>query len=162
LPDLVSPSRDYFIYLLGLLTWLGLIVAAPIMASYPSTEPLSRPIYYMSSWFCHQRPERSLSLLGQPLAVCARCTFMYLGVTISSAVISVLPRNRPRRTYLFIAATPLVIDGTTQLLGLRESDNFLRAVTGLIFGAALAFYIAPEAEETVRQLRARIWKKTHH
>ena len=36
-------------------------------------------------------------------------------------------------------ATPLMFDGTTQLLELRESNNTLRFMTGLMFGLFMLF-----------------------
>ena len=93
------------------------------------------------------------------MAVCARCTFIYLGVLLSSSAFPILGFTRPPRIrYLFVAAAPLVLDAGTQLLGLRESTNIIRAVTGLVFGIALALYVAPEAEETFSQLAVRTRK----
>jgi len=127
-----------------------MIVAAPLLASAEGLRPLSGPVYFIFSWVCHQDPERSLAIKGSPLAVCTRCTFLYLGVLVTSVLYPAIgspPVPRPR--FLFIAAFPLVVDGGTQLLGLRSSTNSLRALTGFLFGLALAFYVAPEAESAV-------------
>jgi hypothetical protein len=47
----------------------------------------------------------------------------------------------PSRWILVAAAVPIAIDGTTQLFGLRESDNTLRIITGAIIGVVLPFYL---------------------
>lgn len=79
--------------------------------------------------------------------MCARCTFLYFGVLVASFLYPILGSPAvPRARFLIIAALPLMIDGGTQLLGLRSSTNPIRALTGLLFGLALAFYVAPEAE----------------
>jgi uncharacterized membrane protein len=84
---------------------------------------------------------------------------MYLGVLVASLAYPLAGwPNRPRVRYLFIAATPLVLDGGTQLLGLRESTNLIRAITGFIFGGAMAFFLAPEAVPTVATLISRLKK----
>jgi uncharacterized membrane protein len=154
--------RLYLIYLVGLVLWVSMIVVAPALASSSGImKPLSRPIYFVFSAICHQKDDRCLHLMGEPFAACSRCTFMYLGVLASSIAYPLLgwPR-RPRVLYLFIAAAPLILDGGTQLIGLRESTNTIRALTGVIFGCAMAFYIAPEAVPTVSLLISRIkkWK----
>jgi uncharacterized membrane protein len=151
--------RLYWIYLVALVLWVSMIVIAPVIASSEVLQPLSRPIYYVFSAICHQENDRCLHLMGEPFAACSRCTFMYLGVLVSSIAYPLVgwPR-RPRVLYLFIAAAPLILDGGTQLIGLRESTNTLRALTGLLFGCAIAFYIAPEAVPTVSLLISRIKK----
>lgn len=37
----------------------------------------------------------------------------------------------------------MAVDGTTQLIGLRESFNELRFITGFIAGFTVVFYILP-------------------
>ncbi len=146
----------YAIYLLALSAWIFMILLAPLAKS-KDLEPLSRSIYSIFSWVCHQKDERCFHIYGEPLAVCARCTFIYLGVFLASSIYPLLGSPRiPRVRYLIIAALPLVADAGTQLVGIRESTNLLRATTGLVFGMALAFYIAPEAEHTVSIVIARM------
>lgn len=49
----------------------------------------------------------------------------------------------PNRWYLILALIPMGIDGTTQLIGLRESFNELRFITGFLGGFVSLFYILP-------------------
>jgi len=152
--------RLYGIYLAALVLWVSMIVIAPALASSGSLRPLSRPIYFVFSAICHQKNDRCLYYMGEPFAACSRCTFIYLGVLASSIAYPLVgwPR-RPRILYLLIAASPLILDGGIQLIGLRESTNTIRAITGFIFGLAIAFYIAPEAVPTVSLLIDRIKKR---
>src|SRR3954447_24531054 len=79
-------------------------------------------------WGCHRRADRSFSIRGRQLHVCARCTGLLSGVPLSCAL---LPW-RARLPALFgIFLGLLVIDGATQLWGWRESTNELRFLTGL-------------------------------
>ena len=150
-------GHGYLLYVAALTLWFSMIFIVPLAASYKVTEPLSRPLYFLFSMVCHQRPERSFFLRGEPFAVCARCTFLYLGILISSLLYPLVGSGSPPRArYLLIAASPLVFDAGTQLLGLRSSTNFLRSLTGFLFGMALAFYIAPEAVPTISDLIERI------
>jgi uncharacterized membrane protein len=151
--------RLYWIYLAALVLWVSMIVIAPAIASSRILRPLSRPIYFVFSAICHQEEDRCLHLMGEPFAACSRCTFMYIGVLASSIAYPLVgwPR-RPRVLYLFIVAAPLILDGGTQLLGLRESTNTIRALTGFLFGSGIAFYIAPEAVPTISLLISRLKK----
>ena len=36
-----------------------------------------------------------------------------------------------------VAIAPMAIDGLTQLLGWRESDNYMRSLTGALAGAVI-------------------------
>lgn len=36
-----------------------------------------------------------------------------------------------------VAVAPMAVDGLTQLLGMRESDNYLRFFTGALAGAVI-------------------------
>ncbi len=155
-PNHARLGLGYALYLLAIALWVLAIVAAPLMAPSPILRPASGLIYSIGSGVCHQNPDRSFHLWGQPLAVCARCTFIYLGVLLSSAAFPLLRvRGPPKVRYLLVAASPLVLDAGTQLVGLRESSNTIRAMTGLLFGLVLALYIAPEAENTFSDIASR-------
>lgn len=93
--------------------------------------------------FCHQRAERCLELFDVPMPLCARCTAIYAGMLAGILAFCVMPWLRARITgaVLFAAATPLAIDGLTQLTGLRESTNPLRVATGIIAGLAFGFWV---------------------
>ena len=40
-------------------------------------------VYVAGAVVCHQKAERSFSLAGQPLPVCARCTGIYVGAALT-------------------------------------------------------------------------------
>lgn len=100
-------------------------------------------------FLCHGLPERSLLLGGVPMPVCARCTGIYAGVLAGLAAFPLIPmlKERLMRMIAFAAATPLAIDGLTQLVGLRESTNPLRIVTGAIAGVAFGLWILSAVEQ---------------
>jgi uncharacterized membrane protein len=77
---------------------------------------------------CHQRSDRSCSFRGRQVPLCCRC----LGMIVGSAFAPLL-----RVTSLAtcgILLLPLLADGLTQMLGLRVSSNWLRMLTGMLFG----------------------------
>ena len=80
---------------------------------------------------CHRKPERSFRFFGHQSLLCSRCTGLALGLIASLALLSLgitLPMS-----FATILMIPMLIDGFSQLFGLRESNNTLRLLTGLLF-----------------------------
>ena len=87
---------------------------------------------------CHRLSYRSFFVRNRQFHVCARCTGLLIGYVISP--IFLLLRNYTSTLFiLFFLA--LVLDGTTQLIGLRESNNTLRFITGIGTGATSLSFI---------------------
>ena len=122
--------------LFACLFWLAWIAAPPLAAAagWPWGELLRWPLHIV----CHQDPERSIHLLGAPLAVCHRCTGLYIGFTLGVASWPWLPAlaarlaANPRWVALFFV--PMLIDW-----GLVPNTGASRFATGLVaaFPAAL-------------------------
>ena len=96
---------------------------------------------------CHQMAERSIQVWGAPMAVCARCFGVYAGFLaglIAYPFARSLDRtSAPPRIWIFIALAPVTIDFLGGYAGLFENTLASRFVTGLIAGAAGAFYTVP-------------------
>jgi len=100
---------------------------------------------------CHGIPMRCLELWSVPMPICARCTAIYVGLIAGIVLFFLLPRIQAHlaRKMLAVAALPMFIDALTQLAMLRESTNPLRIETGLLAGAAFAFWALSEVESHV-------------
>ena len=92
---------------------------------------------------CHQIPQRCLDLGWGPLAVCARCSGLYVGGLVgllSGALLGI--RIRPRLIWLAIALTPSAVDFLMAFTGLPNLTNWPRFVVavppGLVLGLLLA------------------------
>jgi uncharacterized membrane protein len=97
----------------------------------------------ITQFICHRIPERTFNFRGCYFPVCSRCTGLYIGVflclcylnlcfidyTINLLIISVL------------MMIPTFLDGITQFIDFRQSNNFLRLLTGLIAGLGLVIFI---------------------
>ena len=95
----------------------------------------------MSVWnyICHRRPERSFFFRGHQFPVCARCTGFYISgiATIILSKFYPIPFDINTVILGIILLIPCAIDGFTQLFELRESNNTLRLITGLLGGFGL-------------------------
>lgn len=90
-----------------------------------------------------QRPDGT----GYKFPVCSRDVAIYLAMLIGLLALPFVRKiemeDWPNKWIIVAAAVPIAIDGTTQLVGLRESSNLLRVITGAIIGVALSFYLLP-------------------
>lgn len=99
---------------------------------------------------CHCLPSRTLTIGGTYLPVCARCAGIYAGIATTyffliarrGFKVNALP---PFGIALGVAALllPMAFDGITSYVGLRETTNVIRFVTGLAAGAALPVFAFP-------------------
>jgi len=96
-----------------------------------------------SKLLCHRLPERSFHLKNYQFPVCARCTGFYTGLAIFLIYNSLFHINYTLNLFIIsiLLLIPTSIDGFTQYLGLRESNNNLRFITGLIGGIGLIIFI---------------------
>jgi len=114
----------------------GLVLASIILVITTLDVVFKRP--YLALLFgCHQRLERSFTMLGQVLPLCARCTGIYVGTMVVVVVQIVI--DIP--LYLYpILGIPMIIDGVLQKRWNIASNNERRFVTGLLFGFSFVFF----------------------
>lgn len=111
----------------GLLPWALLLL--------PISVPELRLAFH---GLCHQLPERTWQLGGEPMVVCSRCAGLYAGLAAGA----LLPL--PRRWLAWGRALILVVVGLnlielgTEALGLRLLSHPPRMVVGALLGWALA------------------------
>ena len=150
----VTPLRTYLTLLFLVTLWCAALLAAPLMQSWGS--PVGGFFYEAFSKICHQMDQRSFHLAGFKLAVCARCSAIYFGFLLTLLGLSLLgPVEKlriPRLLWLGCAVLPMCLDVFLNDSGILFSTLTTRAVTGLIFGASLPFYIAPTLLEAVAQI----------
>lgn len=99
--------------------------------------------FKFSKLICHRIPERTFKIKGHYFPVCSRCTGFYIGVF--SYFVWVYFVYVEYTVYLIsiaiIMLIPAFLDGFTQLIGRRVSNNGLRFLTGLIGGVGLAIIV---------------------
>lgn len=109
-----------------------------------ASKELCTVIYLFYSFTCHQLASRSFFIGLVQLPVCARCLAMNMLILATLAFYFYRKRyNKPFRMnwlLFIILILPTIIDGTTQAIGLRESTNLIRVVTGIPFGIGWGYF----------------------
>lgn len=158
------PLLMWTILVAGSLLLVALIIAAPL-ALVSQHGMLAATLYQAFSHVCHQLPERSFFLLGQPLAVCARCTGLYVGFAGTMLLYPLLTSLRrtypPDRKWLFIAAAPLAIDFALGFIGIWANTHSSRFLTAALLGAAVVFYVMPGLAELSWKARSKEGQLAH-
>jgi uncharacterized membrane protein len=94
--------------------------------------------------------------IGYKVALCERDIAIYGSVLLAGLIFALLRRRGPVRApslklYL-VLLIPIAVDGLTQLVGWRESNWWLRSVTGAIFGMASVWFAYPYVEAAMQDV----------
>ena len=124
------------------------IVGAALACTYAIANGASERWRLLFRMMCHGFAPRCLELWNVPMPICARCTGIYVGLFLGLALFCAFPivHERALRMVMYAAATPMALDGLTQLAGLRESVNPLRIATGLVAGFAFGLWVLSAIE----------------
>lgn len=124
------------------------IVGAAVACTWAVANGASERWRLLFRVMCHGFAPRCLELWNVPMPICARCTGIYAGLFLGLAVFWIYPivHERVLRIVMYAAATPMAIDGLTQLAGLRESVNPLRIATGLVAGFFFGLWVLSAIE----------------
>ena len=151
-------KRIYAAFLVSVGLWCIAIVAAPVLHAYggPVVRSIANGLYFGFAKICHQIDGRSLHVFGEKFGVCVRCTSIYFsflaGLLYYPFVRSLKSIKVPDKRWLLFGIVLMVIDAFLNDLGIHQSGDTTRVVTGSIAGFVLAFYILPLFIEAVTQL----------
>lgn len=106
--------------------------------------------------------------IGFKAALCQRDLALYGGMVVAGLAFGLLRALRPKRPlrplklWIFgLLLLPMVVDGGTQLLMLRESTALLRVVTGALTGVACVWLLYPHLQQAFDDLRRQANKRVH-
>jgi uncharacterized membrane protein len=132
--------------------WLGMLAAVMTVLAGALSPPLLSPawraaVMHVFSPVCHQIPVRSPVLGGVQVAICDRCTGIYLGLVLGVATVGWAHRfwqtsGRYDRYALLGSLVPAGIDWIGPILGLWGNGPVSRALTGMLFGVVAASFVA--------------------
>jgi uncharacterized membrane protein len=151
-------------------------VVAPLLAATGLTSAATA-VYELYHLTCHQWAFRSFFLFGSQavyardvleeagfdpftlvgqagvgwkMGFCERDLAIYVGVLVFGMWYMRIRSVKPLGFLTYgLLCLPMAVDGFTQLYGLRESTWELRVVTGLLFGAASAWFVYPRFDTAV-------------
>jgi len=123
-----------------------------------------RPLYSLSALqaegleedagLFQRRRFRGNEASGYKIAICQRDVAIYGSVVLAGLLFGLL-RGRMRspslKIYLLLLV-PMALDGLSQLFGLRESNWWLRTVTGGLFGGASVWLAYPYLDAAMRDV----------
>jgi len=128
-------------------------------------SPYHHAVYLFSDLNCHQNHERSYTLNGNQMPVCARDVGIFIGFTLGfflmsftrgaknlkDTLLNIININTEisemKKTIILIIigailALPLILDGSIQLVTDYESFNAFRTFTGVLFGFGFSVFIS--------------------
>jgi uncharacterized membrane protein len=94
--------------------------------------------------------------IGWKVAFCERDVAIYITVFFTGLLYSFVRdrlRPLPFKIYLLFLI-PIAVDGVTQLFGLRESNWWLRTLTGALFGFASVWLAYPYVDDAMQDVIA--------
>jgi uncharacterized membrane protein len=89
--------------------------------------------------FCHRKKDRSIWFFGLENYFCSRCLGILIGGIIG--LILVIWQYKIDLVLSILLLVPLIIDGFLQALNYHQSNNYLRFITGFLFGIGLQFFM---------------------
>ena len=129
--------------------WLAALLSVPFISRHPDGAVAAALVRAAGSLVCHQRPERSFTIDGVRLPVCARCTGLYAAGAVA-ALAGLFGGaggvGRPRLV-LGAAAAPMAVTVALEWTGIAGMSNGVRFLSALPLGTAAGWLF-------VRMLRA--------
>jgi len=145
-------NRKYFAELLVVYTFAALAIyvlttfLAPlfIRSGNDFLRGIAALNYIFNLYMCHQMPERTFFIFGEPMPLCERCMAIFIGALVAypSAGLRVrFPKWMQSWPFVVLALVPIAVDGITQFLGMRESNTYERFSSGFIAAFAVTFFL---------------------
>ncbi|MFC1568868.1 DUF2085 domain-containing protein [bacterium] len=143
-----SEKKSYIVIVVAASLWCAAFTLQPILIH---GGPLFKGASYLIGKgfapICHQNPERCLSILNHPMAVCSRCAGIYYGALFGIFLFPWLHNQYNRLQisirWLGFAALPILVDVGLAQAGLPSSGTVTRLFTGILLGWISMCYIIP-------------------
>ncbi len=100
-------------------------------------------ISFFTQFICHRIPDRTFNIQGHYFPVCSRCTGFYIAAFSYFIFVYFFYINYSLILIILaiLMIVPAFLDGFTQFIGFRVSNNILRLLTGLMGGVGLGILI---------------------
>jgi uncharacterized membrane protein len=138
-------------FILGLIVLIALHI--PFL-SYFGLDVIAKPLFFALHTICAQIPSHSFYIYGHQLGLCVRNLFIYSSMFLGGLVFVLSKKRLPGIPWWvwFLMMLPMAVDGTTQLVGWRESTWELRVITGTLFGLGSVWFALPLVQKYLREI----------
>lgn len=102
------------------------------------------------------------AVVGYKVAICQRDVAIYGAVFLAGIAFALLRRrlNALHWRWYLLLLLPIALDGGLQMIGLHESNWFLRSLTGALFGIASVWLAYPYIEDAMQDVIATEEQRT--
>lgn len=157
------PLPRYLLLFIVLGSVLVMAFYAVTHSSYLASDQALNGADWLGYAVCHRLTERSFTINGRQLPLCARCTGMYLGAALSLILLWLAGRSHhtalPPLPILLILLAFIAIMGVDGINSyshffpnaphLYQPRNWLRLLTGMGTGLAMGSIILPALAQTI-------------
>lgn len=166
-PIMSLSHRIQYVLICLIVLWCAGFVLAPVLEQAGTDVSLVRSFY---GKVCHQIEPRSFLISGKPLAVCVRCSAIYLGfltgcfvgMFVGYYLGSFLGSEKWQVGIRFCAIGAGIVvaaDVGFDLLGVLPNTVLSRVASGGLFGVVLALLVVPMLIEAVSSLLTKLNKR---
>ncbi|MHB1048501.1 MAG: DUF2085 domain-containing protein [Bacteroidota bacterium] len=152
-------KRSLDIIIIAASMWIAGFVVAPFLAG----SFIADILYRFYGVVCHQFASRSIVIHDHSLAVCARCSGIYIGFLAGVIAVRMSQPLRKREwrpvVLLAVSVIPMVFHVAGEMTGIVESSLTLRVVTGAWFGAGISFLLHRSLTAAMESLISIIKKR---
>ncbi len=122
-------------------------------------DKASTILWDILSPLCHQHFDRSLTLLGWQMGLCARCSAIFIFSFLAGAVIALKPgladRKLPAYMFAFAGFIVLIAEKSLTLALQIDFHTSIRMLVGALYGAGVAVLFVRVAGDLVAWLTKR-------
>jgi len=140
--------------------WIIGFTSVPLLKTTAPT--LANSISDVVGRTCHQIPNRSLYIDGSPIAVCARCTAVYIAGWVVLILYFLRGKIRLFPGYLYLLCTaPMILDFILEKMSIYHNLTAVRLITGGLFGLTLfhLMIVSMQSDDDVSlHSRGQAWK----
>jgi uncharacterized membrane protein len=132
------------------------------------TQSLYTTSLNLLSYICHQLPERTLTVDGRLLPLCARCTGIYIGFIVGFIYQFVRMRKVSELpsiglcSLLAVSICILVVDGIGEKTHIWYLSNDIRYLIGLLCGSSFSVILLPLFNSFYRHYSTQLTITTTH
>ena len=136
-------SKKYLIIFFFFICLWCFGIISPVFFHHEKVYQLAKPFLNLAySQVCHQSHEKTVSLGGENILVCSRCTGIYLGVFLTGLFALIFSKITQRIfNFLLLSLILMLIDVFFTTIGIYSYSKSFALLTGVFLGSALLLFV---------------------